>query len=175
MNALRAQERQRQGRRPEPSAGCVDSQSVKTAMQGQTKGDDGGKQINGRKRHVLVDTLGLILAVVVTAANVGDREGLKSLLRDYFASGVRRLRRLWADSGYLGAQLAAWVGRLKKTHPLQLEIVERQGKGFPIVKRRWVVERTMPVRLTQVGASGYDSAHVRLPPNSVGVSASLPR
>ena len=142
MNALRAEERKRQGRRPEPSAGCVDSQSVKTAMQGQTKGYDGGKHINGRKRHFLVDTLGLVLTVVVTAADVGDREGLRDLLLDYFAAGVRRLRRLWADSGYIGAQLAAWVHSLKKTHRLQLDIVERQGKGFHVVKRRWVVERT---------------------------------
>ena len=142
MNALRAEERKRQGRRPEPSAGCVDSQSVKTATQGQTKGYDGGKHINGRKRHLLVDTLGLVLAVVVTAANVGDREGLRELLLDYFAAGVRRLRRLWADSAYISAELAAWVGRLKRTHRVQLDIVERQGKGFHVVKRRWVVERT---------------------------------
>jgi transposase len=90
----------------------------------------------------LVDTLGLVLAVVVTAANVGDREGLRALLLDYFAAGVRRLRRLWADSAYISAELAAWVGRLKRTHRVQLDIVERQGKGFHVVKRRWVVERT---------------------------------
>jgi putative transposase len=80
----------------EPSAGCVDSPSVKAATQGQDIGFDGGKQVKGRKRHVLVDTLGLILAVVVTAANISDPKGLKALLTDDFTLGVRRLRKLWS-------------------------------------------------------------------------------
>jgi putative transposase len=142
MDRLRDQERQRQGRKGEPWAGCVDSQSVKTAMQGQTKGYDGGKQVNGRKRHLLVDTLGLVVAVVVTAANIGDRQGLKALLFDRFAGGLRRLQKIWADGGYTGAEIAAWVRSVKNTHQVELEVVERQGKGFNVVKRRWVVERT---------------------------------
>ena len=81
MDVLTRQERQRQGRHPEPTAGCIDSQSVKAATQPvDDVGVDGNKKIKGRKRHVLTDTLGFILCVVVTAANVGDRAGLKALL-----------------------------------------------------------------------------------------------
>ena len=140
--ALNRQERQRQGRKPTPSAGCVDSQSIKTATQGQTKGYDGNKKINGRKRHLLVDTLGLIWGVVVTAADGGDREGLIGLLTAYFAPGVQRLRKLWVDGGYRSQELKAWVRSLKQTHKVDLEIVEHQGPGFQLVKWRWVVERT---------------------------------
>jgi putative transposase len=142
MAALNQQERQRQGRKPTPSAGCIDSQSTKTATQGNSKGYDGNKKINGRKRHLLVDTLGLILRVVVTAANTGDREGLISLLKTYFAPGIQRLRKLWVDGGYSGEELKAWVRSLKQTHKVDLEVVESQGPGFQLVKRRWVVERT---------------------------------
>ena len=142
MEALTQQERHRQGRKPTPSAGCVDSQSVKMANQRGPKGDDGGKKINGRKRHVLVDTLGLILGVCVTAADGGDRDGLMRLLTAYFSTGVQRLRKLWVDGGYVGEALKAWVGALKKTHKIDLEVVERKGKGFQVLPRRWVVERT---------------------------------
>ena len=72
MDQLTQQERQRQQRKPTPSAGSVDSQSIKTATQGEVTGSDGGKKVNGRKRHLLVDTLGLILGVWVTAADIGD-------------------------------------------------------------------------------------------------------
>ena len=88
MDTLRHWERQCQGRLPEPSAGCADSQSIKVATQGTEVGFDGNKKIKGRKRHILIDTLGLIVAVVVTAANVDDRQGLVQLLYRYFASGV---------------------------------------------------------------------------------------
>ncbi|MDP2852075.1 MAG: IS5 family transposase [Gallionella sp.] len=142
MVALNRQERQRQDRKPTPSAGCIDSQSIKTATQGKTKGYDGNKKINGRKRHLLVDTLGLILRVVVTAADTGDRAGLIRLLKAYFAPGVQRLRKLWVDGGYNGEELKAWVRSLKQTHKVDLEVVESQGPGFQVVKRRWVVERT---------------------------------
>ena len=87
MDRLTRQERQRQGRKFTPSAGCVDSQSVKMANQRGPKGYDGGKNVNGRKRHVLVDTLGLLLSVLVTAADEGDRVGLIDVLTAYFSSG----------------------------------------------------------------------------------------
>ena len=142
MEALNRKERERQGKNPEPSAGCVDSQSIKTVTQGNDVGYDGGKKIDGRRRHILVDTLGLILVVFVTAANVGERRGLQELLLDYFAEGVRRLRKIWVDGGYSGDPLQKWVRSLKKTWKISLEVVEKQGKGFNLVKRRWVVERT---------------------------------
>lgn len=142
LQALHRQERRRQGRAPTPSAGSVDSQSVKTATQGTDKGYDGGKKINGRKRHLLVDTLGLILRVLVTPADVGDREGLMGLLGSYFADGVQRLRKLWVDGGYRGAALQEWVAALKQTHKIDLEVVEKPGPGFTLLQWRWVVERT---------------------------------
>jgi putative transposase len=129
-------------RNPNPSAGCVDSQSVKTVTQGNEVGFDGGKGIDGRKRHILVDTLGLILMVWVTPANWGERRGLKKRLIDYFSGGVKRLRKLWVDKGYSGDELQEWVTKLKKTWKIRLEVVGKKGKGFNLVKQRWVVERT---------------------------------
>jgi len=142
LEVLTQQERQRQGRQPTPSAGSVDSQSIKTATQGETKGYDAGKKINGRKRHLLVDTLGLIIRVLVTAADEGDREGLMGLLTAYFSTGIKRLKKLWVDGGYSGDPLKTWVAGLKATHKIDLEVVARQGPGFAVLPRRWVVERT---------------------------------
>ena len=142
MNRLRKRERTRQGRKANPSAGSIDSQSVKSALQGQDVGIDGGKHVKGRKRHILVDTLGLILAVIVTPANEGDRRGLKRLLLDYFSEGINRLRKIWVDGGYSGAAIAEWVRNLKKTWRIDLHVTAKDGKGFHVIKKRWVVERT---------------------------------
>ena len=142
MDTLRQWERQSQGRLPEPSACCVDSQSIKTATQGADVGFDGHKKVKGRKRHILVDTLGLLVAVVVTAAHRDDRLGLVTLWQRYFASGVTRLRKIWVDGGYEAQWLCDWVRGLKQTHKIDLEVVEHTGKGFQVVKHRWKVERT---------------------------------
>ena len=142
MDALRKQERKRQGREDEPSAGSVDSQSVKTGLQGRSVGFDGGKLIKGRKRHIFVDTLGIILAVIVTPANEGERNGLKRLMKSYFGKGVLRLRKIWVDAGYSGEPLRQWVEKLSKDFGIDLEVTENTGKGFNVVKKRWVVERT---------------------------------
>ena len=99
MTELRQVARRCQGRLAEPSAGAIDSPSVKTATQGTDVGFDGNKKIKGRKRHVVVDTLGLSVAVVVTAAHVDDRQGLLALWTSDFAAGVTRLRKLWVDRG----------------------------------------------------------------------------
>lgn len=143
MDTLRQWERQSQGRLPEPSACCADSQSIKTATQAEDVGFDGHKKIKGRKRHILVDTLGLIVAVVVTAAHTDDRLGLVALLKQYFTSGVTRLRKIWVDAGYDAQWLRDWVHGLKRTHKIDLEVVEHTGKGFQVVKHRWKVERTL--------------------------------
>jgi len=140
--ALRQRERRRQGRQAEPSAGSVDRQSSKTATQGTEVGCDGGTQVKGRQRHLLVDTLGRLLAVVVSAANTEDRVGFLLLLTRSFVGGGRRLRKLWVDGGYQAEWLTQWVRDLKHTHKIDLEVPSHAGPGFQVVPWRWVVERT---------------------------------
>ena len=142
MDILRKKERKRQGRKENPSAGSADSQSVRTALQGAETGIDGGRKVKGRKRHILVDTPGLILSVAVTPANEGGRDGPKRLLTDYFSKGISRLRKIWVDGGYSGSSIYEWVKNLKKTWCIDLEVSEKEGKGFNVVKMRWVAERT---------------------------------
>ena len=82
------------------------------------------------------------MAVVVTAAHIDDRQAVVALLTGYFADGVKRLRKIWVDGGYIAEWLGSWVWGLKRTHKVDLEVVEHQGKGFQVVPFRWVVERT---------------------------------
>ena len=136
---LREQVRVACGREPTPSAAIIDSQSVKTTEKGGLRGYDAGKKINGRKRHLVVDTLGLIIALVVHEASLQDRDGAKLVL-EHLRKGFRRLQLIWADGGYAG-QLIEWT---KKRLHCTLEIVKRNHdlKGFHVLPRRWVVERT---------------------------------
>jgi len=140
-DALRGRLRQHSGKQRQPSAGIVDSQSVKIADQSGTRGYDAGKKISGRKRHLLVDTLGLVLLVWVSAANVQDRDGARTLLAR-LAHRFSRLVLIWADGGYAG-KLVDWVGSLRKRRKIRLEIVPRLGGNrFVVLPKRWIVERT---------------------------------
>lgn len=131
--------RVKSGRNPDPSASIVDSQRVKTTENPGERGYDAGKKVNGRKRHILVDTIGLIIAVIVHAANVQDRDGAKLLLSKVIGC-LPRLQLIWADGAYAG-ELINWV---KTKCNWILEIVKRSSdlKGFKVLPRRWVVERT---------------------------------
>src|ERR1051326_6551571 len=139
---LRKLVRKAAGRKPSPSAAILDSQSVKTTERGGEKGYDAGKNVSGPKRHILVDTLALLLAACVTAASTQDRDGARSLLKALTRRWTR-LRLIWADSSYAG-ELVEWVRQLRERRRVKLEIVRRSDaqKGFVVLPKRWIVERT---------------------------------
>lgn len=140
---LRSLVREQEGRHRQPTAAILDSQSVKTTDRGGSeRGFDAGKLIFGRKRHILVDPLGLLLLVVVHSAGTQDRDGARSLLAP-LANRLSKLRKIWADSIYNGG-IAEWVRNLRHRNRIELEIVKRSAgqKSFQALPHRWIVERT---------------------------------
>jgi putative transposase len=145
---LRALERKRNGKDPNPSAAIVDSQSVKTVEESagspgydaHKSGYDAHKHVKGRKRHLLVDTLGLPLSIYVTPADVQDRVGARCLLAR-LKPLASRLKKIWADGAYGGEPLAKWC---QEEGGWDLEVVEpnREAEGFEVMPKRWIVERT---------------------------------
>jgi transposase len=140
---LRRTARERTGRNAEPSAGIIDSQSVDASetVGEDSRGYDGGKSRDGRKRHILTDTEGLLLEVTVTTADVHDSKAAPALLETFMDKPGRLLKLVWVDSAYQGPALAKAFTR----HGVRIEVVRRsdEQRGFVVLARRWVVERTL--------------------------------
>jgi putative transposase len=140
-HVLRALARTEDGRDAEPSAAVLDSQTIRSEAHGGEVGYDAGKKTKGRKRFIIVDTLGLLLGVVVVPASVPERLGAQGLLEPLLPA-LGTLRKLWVDGGYSGPEFADWVRQ--QSPKLEVEVITRcdDVHGFKVLPKRWVVERT---------------------------------